>query len=98
MKMKSKLSLLGAGAVLGAGLLFAAGWKGDKAYNSVLDLPQTPIVKTAYTGTTPAAQPVDFEKAAAAAVPSVVHIKVTMKGHEVSMQEMPGMGDDGPMG
>ena len=92
--MKSKLSLFGAGLVLGAGLLFAAGKKGEHAYNSVLDQSRAPIVKTAYTGSEPAAQPVDFEKAAAAAVPSVVHIKVTMKGHEVTMQEMPGMDQD----
>lgn len=101
MKMK-KLSLFGAGLILGAGLLFAVGKKGDQAYNSILDQPRTPVMKTAYTGTgtatEPAAQPIDFEKAAAAAVPSVVHIKVTMKGHEVVMQQMPGMDDDGPFG
>ena len=100
MKMKSKAILIGAFAVVGSGLLFASGITGKKAYNSVLDQPQAPIVKTAYTTTNPAVQPIDFEKAAAAAVPSVVHIKVTMKAKEVSRQEMPGGGDDqdDPMG
>ena len=100
MKMKSKAILIGALAVVGSGLLFASGITGKKAYNSVLDQPQTPVVKTAYTTTNPAAQPIDFEKAAAAAVPSVVHIKVTMKAKEVSRQEMPGGGgdQDDPMG
>src|ERR1700744_5305604 len=93
MKMKSKAILIGALAVVGSGLLFASGFAGKKAYNSVLDEPQTPVVKTAYTTTNPAVQPIDFEKAAAAAVPSVVHIKVTMKAKEVSHMETPG-GDD----
>jgi len=93
MKMKSKAILIGAIAVVGTGLLFATGVTGKRAYNSVLDEPQTPVVKTTYTATSPAAQPVDFEKAASAAVPSVVHIKVTMKAKEVSHMETPG-GDD----
>ena len=99
MKMKSKAILIGAFAVVGSGLLFATGVTGRKAYNSVLDQPQPPVVKTAYTTTNPAAQPIDFEKAAAAAVPSVVHIKVTMKAKEVSRMETPGGSDqDDPFG
>lgn len=93
MKMKSKAILIGAFAVIGGGLLYASGLTGKKAYNSVLDEPRTQLVKTAYTTSSPAAQPIDFEKAASAAVPSVVHIKVTMKAKEVSHMEIPG-GDD----
>lgn len=96
--MKSKAMLIGVGAVIGSGLLFAAGITGKKAYNSILDESKAPIVKTAYTTTnSPAVQPIDFEKAAAAAVPSVVHIKVTMKAKEVSHQEIPG-DDQDPFG
>ena len=93
MKIKSKAILIGAIAVVGSGLLFASGINGKKAYNSVLDEPKTQVVKTAYTTSNPAVQPIDFEKAAAAAVPSVVHIKVTMKAKEVAHMETPG-GDD----
>jgi Do/DeqQ family serine protease len=81
MKVKTKAIILGAAAVVGSCLLFANGR--HSATNSVLDEPKTPIVKTAYTSA-PAVQPVDFEKAAASAVPSVVHIKVTMKFKEVA--------------
>lgn len=98
MKMKSKAILIGAFAVVGSGLLFAAGFTGKKAHNSVLDEPQTPVVKTAYTTSGPATQPIDFEKAASAAVPSVVHIKVTMKAKEVSHMEVPGDDQDDPFG
>ena len=89
MKMKSKAILLGAAAVVGSCLLFASGR--HSVTNSVLDEPKTPVVNTRYT-TEPAAQPIDFEKAAAAAVPSVVHIKTTMKFKEVAGR--PGQGDD----
>jgi serine protease Do len=96
MTMKSRAILLGACAIIGGGLLFATQ---NKSYNSVLDDQKTPVFKTNYTGggsTTTAAQPIDFEKAASAAVPSVVHIKVTMKGKEVSMHQGRGQdqGDD----
>ena len=96
--MKSKAILIGAFAVIGGGVLFATGVTGKRAYNSVLDEAKTPIVKTAYTPTSPAAQPIDFEKAAAAAVPSVVHIKVSMKAKEVSHMETPGDDQDDPFG
>lgn len=79
-------------------MLFAAGVTGKRAYNSVLDEQKAPVVKTAYTATAPAQQPIDFEKAAAAAVPSVVHIKVTMKAKEVSHMEVPGDDQDDPFG
>ena len=90
--MKSKAMLLGAAAVIGGCLLFA---NGKKPYNSVLDDAKTPIIKTAYTET--AVQPVDFEKAAAAAVPAVVHIKTTTKFKQTAGREMPGQ-DQNPLG
>ena len=80
MEMKNKAILLGAVAVIGSCLLFA---NGKKQFNSVLDDNRVPIVKTAYT-TTAAPQPIDFEKAASAAVPAVVHIKTTTKFKQVS--------------
>src|SRR5258708_18066244 len=89
MKVKSKVILLGAVAVIGGFVLFANGKR--SASNSILDEPKSPVVKTAYTSG-PAAQPIDFEKAAAAAVPSVVHIKTTMKFKEVAGRQ--GQGDD----
>src|SRR5579871_3262435 len=87
MKMKNKAILLGAAAVIGGYLVFA---NGKKPSNSILDEAKTPVVKTAYTSEPPA--PVDFEKAAGAAVPSVVHIKTTTKFKQVAGR--PGMGDD----
>ena len=95
MKMKSKAILIGACAIIGGTLLFATQ---NKSYNSVLDDQKTPVFKTNYTGagsTAPAAQPIDFEKAASAAVPSVVHIKVTMHAKEVSMHQGRGGQDQG---
>jgi len=84
--------LLGAAAVIGSYFLFA---NGNKPVNSILDEPKAPIVKTAYTAE-PAVQPVDFEKAASAAVPSVVHIKTTTKFKEVAGRQ--GGQDDDPSG
>jgi Do/DeqQ family serine protease len=89
MKMKSRAILLGAAAVIGGFVLFANGR--PAVSNSILDDPKAPVVKTAYTSA-PSVQPVDFEKAAAAAVPSVVHIKTTMKFKEVAGR--PGQGED----
>ena len=86
MKMKSKATILGACAVIAGGFLFANGKQGlftNKSYNSISDTSHAPIFKTAYNTPT-AAQPVDFEKAASAAVPSVVHIKVNIKAKDIS--------------
>jgi Do/DeqQ family serine protease len=92
MKMKNKAILLGAVAVIGSCVLFANGKR--SATNSILDEPKTPVVKTAYTSG-PATQPVvDFEKAAAAAVPSVVHIKTTMKFKDVAGKQQWGQDED----
>jgi serine protease Do len=89
MKVKTRAFILGAAAVVGSCLLFANGR--HSATNSVLDEPKAPVVKTTYTST-PAVQPVDFEKAASTAVPSVVHIKTTMKFKEVAGRS--GQGED----
>ncbi|HVS96548.1 MAG TPA: trypsin-like peptidase domain-containing protein [Puia sp.] len=91
--MKSKAALLGACAVIAGGVLFANGKVRSlvdthSVYNSILDTTHTPVLKTAYNS--PAAvQPIDFEKAASAAVPAVVHIKTTTKAKQVSGRDMP---------
>ena len=82
--MKSKAFLLAAFAVAGSSL-FA---RGQKPFTGVTDESETHIVKTLYAkGPT---QPIDFEKAAAAAVPAVVHIMTTTKFKEADGQGMPG--------
>lgn len=91
--MKSKAMLLGAIAVIGGSLLFA---NGKAPFNSVTDTTRTPVFKTSYTPT--ATQPVDFEKAASAAVPAVVHIKTTTRYKQVAGQESPDQGDQNPFG
>jgi Do/DeqQ family serine protease len=93
MKMKSKAILLGAIAVIGGCLLFA---NGKRPYNSVLDETKAPVVKTTYTEAA-AAVPIDFEKAASAAVPAVVHIKTTTKFKQVAGKESPGQ-EQNPFG
>lgn len=69
-------------AILGAALLTGGYYYGQSqnSYNSILQdssHPSVAAVRTGYTGTEPA--PVDFEKAAEASVPSVVHIKTVTK-------------------
>lgn len=90
MKMKSKAVLLGGVAVIGSCLLFA---NGRHTYANEPDTTRTPVFKTAYTNET-ATQPIDFEKAASAAVPSVVHIKTTTKFKQVSGRVAPGQEQD----
>lgn len=96
--MKSKAILLGVVAVAGSCLLLFAGNRGhQRAYNSVLDdTTPAPVLKTAYTSPAsgPALQPVDFEKAAAAAVPAVVHIKTVTKFKQAQHQLSPGEDQD----
>jgi serine protease Do len=68
----------------------------SRSDNRRLDTGSAPIFKTAYTSTSPAAAPVDFEKAASAAVPSVVHIKTMTKFKQTNggQREMPGQDQD----
>ncbi|HXB94044.1 MAG TPA: trypsin-like peptidase domain-containing protein [Puia sp.] len=93
--MKTKAILLGACAVIAGGFLFANGrvFEKNNSINSILDTSHAPVFKTTYNAPV-AVQPVDFEKAASAAVPSVVHIKVTMKAREISGRGM----DQDPFG
>ncbi len=97
MKVNNKAILLGVFAVAGTCLLFANGSKvfsGSQPYNSILDTSHAPITKTAYIDKPAVAvQPVDFEKAASAAVPAVVHIKTMTKFKQVSGQGAPGQQD-----
>lgn len=104
MKMKIGVALLGAVAVIGSVSLFAHGLAGgpglaaNKPFNSITDTGSAPIFKTSYAGA-PAttAQPVDFERAASLAVPSVVHIKTLTKFKETAGRQQPGEDQD-PMG
>jgi Do/DeqQ family serine protease len=99
MKMKSKATILGVCAVIAGGVLFANGkvhsmMNKGQAYKSIVDTAHSPVFKTSYNA--PAAvQPVDFQKAAEAAVPSVVHIKVNIKAKNVAGRDMP---DQDPFG
>lgn len=69
-----------AGATAGSVLLA----NNDKISNSILgDSKSAPLVHTIFEGAKPA-QPVDFQTAADAAVPSVVHIKTIIKSREVA--------------
>jgi serine protease Do len=104
MKMKIGVALLGAVAVIGSVSLFAHGLAGglgltaNKPFNSITDTGSAPVFKTSYAGT-PATtvQPVDFERAASLAVPSVVHIKTLTKFKETAGRQQPGEDQD-PMG
>ena len=75
MKFKLGAALLGAAVAVGCLTLLT---NARKPVNTILDTTAAPVVKTGYTTTNgQGAQPVDFEKAAAAAVPAVVHIKMS---------------------
>jgi Do/DeqQ family serine protease len=90
MKIKRGLILAGIAVAFAGGFFIS---RGERPYNSVLDEPGAPVVKTSYTGTT-AMQPIDFEKAASAAVSSVVHIRTTTKFKEVSGKRPRGQDQD----
>jgi serine protease Do len=83
-------------AILGAALLAGGYFYGQsqKSYNSVLQEKPVPVatVPTAYTDAAPA--PADFQKAAEAAVPSVVHIKTVTKYKQAAN----GRGQQNPFG
>jgi Do/DeqQ family serine protease len=99
MKIKIGVALLSAVAVIGSVSLFAFGLPGtNKPFNSITDTGAAPIFKTSYTGApVTTVQPVDFERAASLAVPSVVHIKVLIKSKETADRQAPG-DDQDPFG
>lgn len=80
--MKNILAALGATAIVAVGGYAVYNASGH-SYNSVTDAGKMPVLNTSYeTGTYTG--PVDFEKAAASAVPSVVHIRTVVKFKEAS--------------
>jgi len=81
MKTNYKILLLAAG-IAGAFGGYAFHHEQSKPYNSITNEGTAPAIHTAYTGVT-AAPPVDFEKAADNAVPSVVHIKTVTKFKQI---------------
>jgi Do/DeqQ family serine protease len=84
-------ALVGAAAAIGCLSLLA---NRKTPINTILDKPATPVVRTMYSPSGPSAQPVDFEKAAASAVPAVVHIKTVTKFKETAGQVEPGQNQD----
>lgn len=71
-----------AAAILGGIVYFST----DRhSYNSVLAAAKTPVLQTNYAPV--AGGPVDFQKAAEAAVPAVVHIKTVVKFKEASSRQ-----------
>jgi Do/DeqQ family serine protease len=87
MKFNLGAALLGAGVAVGCLTLFT---NAKKPINSILDTTAIPVLKTGYTTNGPSAQPVDFEKAASIAVPTVVHIKTLTKFKQIAGQGAPG--------
>jgi serine protease Do len=87
---------LTAGLILGGAAMFAH--NAQKNDSNSLFQTNAPVTatQTSYTGNT-SLPPVDFEKAATSAVPSVVHIKTVTKFKEVSgrSQQRNPFGDDG---
>ncbi len=76
--------VLGTACIVGGAALFAN--SSQKSDTSIFrDNSRVPVANTAYSGTV-ATVPVDFEKAATAAVPSVVHIKTVTKFRQVAGQ------------
>lgn len=65
--------------------------KRDTTVNSVLQAEKMPVLKAGYTET--AGGPVDFEKAATAAVPSVVHIKTVTTFKKTGRAQQPSPDD-----
>jgi serine protease Do len=85
--MNSKIknvALVLSGVALAGGLAIYA--NETKPFNSVLQNDKNiPVVRTSYTASQ--TEPIDFEKAAAAAVPSVVHIKTLTKYKQVAGED-----------
>lgn len=73
---------------------FALSGKSGNLYHTITGEESAPLVRTAYTGPV-SNQPVSFEEAASAAVPSVVHIRTVVKYKQARQQNpFEGMDDD----
>lgn len=76
---QNKLRITGialvAAAIVGSAIFFS---KDGNAYDSIISLHKAPVVQTNYAAPVYGG-PVDFQKAAESAVPSVVHIKTVIK-------------------
>lgn len=74
---------------------FALSGKTGHLYNKITTDEASPLVRTSYTGPI-TNQPVSFEQAADAGVPSVVHIRTVVKYKQAGRQQNPfgGMDDD----
>ncbi len=85
-KTKKIFSLFILITIMAAGATMALKkWNKVYGYSSPADV-KSPVFQTAYTGAQ-SLPPVDFEKAATAAVPSVVHIKTLTKFKETAGNE-----------
>lgn len=81
--MKGRLSIIAfAAGIITTAAAYGLWTHSPKTENSILDNTKPTIVNTAFTNGTVA--PVDFEKAATSAVPSVVHIRTTTKFKQVA--------------
>lgn len=74
---------------------FALSGKTGDLYHKITADDSQPLIRTAYSGPVNN-QPVSFEQAADAAVPSVVHIRTLVKSRQVAREQNPfeGMDDD----
>ncbi|MBX2922061.1 MAG: trypsin-like peptidase domain-containing protein [Chitinophagaceae bacterium] len=81
-KSKIVTIAIGALAVIGSVAFLNSN---QKTYNSVLQADKAPVVQTNYAPAT--GGPVDFQKAAEAAVPSVVHIRTVVKFKETANRQ-----------
>lgn len=79
--IKSKITVIAVGALAIVGSVAMLG-KTEKVHNSILEPEKVPAVQTNYAPSV--SGPVDFEKAAASGVPSVVHIKTVIKFKETA--------------
>lgn len=82
--MKGRLSIIAfAAGIITTAAAYGLWTHNTKTANSILDNTHTSVVNTGYTSGGTVA-PVDFEKAAESAVPSVVHIRTTTKFKQVA--------------
>ncbi|MBN8785592.1 MAG: trypsin-like peptidase domain-containing protein [Terrimonas sp.] len=79
---KSKIAAIAIGTLAVVGSIAFVGGK-EKTYNSILDGGKAPVVQTNYAPSV-SGGPLDFQKAAENAVPSVVHIRTVVKFKETA--------------